>query len=64
MQFLTQNEISQLQNFLITKTLLKTADVDFRSNLLNSCNLGKFLSQLPLDKPTLQFVVGLCQKLS
>ena len=64
MQFLTQNEIIQLQKILTTKTLLKTADVDFRSALLINCGLGNFLSLLPLEKPTLQFVVVLCQKLS
>ncbi len=64
MQFLTQNEIIQLQKILTTKTLLKTADVDFRSALLINCGLGNFLSLLPLEKPTLQFVIVLCQKLS
>lgn len=64
MQFLTQNEISQLINFLTNKTFLTTFGVEGRSALLISCGLGNFLSQLPLDKPTLQFVVSLCQKLS
>jgi DNA polymerase III delta prime subunit len=64
MQFLTKDEIIQLQQLLTTKTLLKTADVDFRSALLINCGLGNFLSLLPLDKPTLQFVVVLCHKLS
>lgn len=64
MQFLIQNEIIQLQKILTTKTVLKTADVDFRSALLINSGLGNFLSLLPLDKPTFQFVVVLCEKLS
>ncbi|MGK7871793.1 MAG: hypothetical protein AB4426_00220 [Xenococcaceae cyanobacterium] len=64
MQFLTYPESSQLQKILINNTVLQTADVDFRSALLTNCGLGKYCSLMPLDKPPLQFVIILCQKLS
>ena len=64
MQFLTYPEINELQKLLINNTLLQAADVDFRSALLTNCGLGKYCKLIPLDKPTLQFVIILCQKLS
>lgn len=64
MRFLTYSESSRLQKLLINNTLLQTVDVDFRSALLKTCGLEKYCSLIPLDKPSLQFVIILCQKLS
>lgn len=64
MQFLTYPESCDLQKILINNTLLQTADEDFRGALLTNCGLGKYCKLIPLDKPPLQFVIILCQKLS
>jgi len=64
MKFLTTLELVQLQQILINNTLLQTADVEFRSALLTNCGLGKYCGLVSLDKPSLQFVINLCAKLS
>lgn len=64
MNFLTYPEINQLHKILINNTVLQTSDVDFRNALLTNCGLEKHCSLISLDKPPLQFVIILCQKLS
>lgn len=64
MKFITTQELVQLQQILINNTLLQTADVEFRSALLTNCGLGKYCSLVSLDKPSIQFVISLCAKLS
>lgn len=64
MRFLCYPEINKLQQILINKTQLHTADADLRRALLTSCGLGKYSSLLPLDKNSFQFVISLCAKLS
>lgn len=64
MKFLNYQENIQLQKILISKTILQTADVEFRSALFTNCGLGKYCSLISLDKPSYKLVPILCQKLS
>jgi WD40 repeat protein len=64
MNFITSQELVQLQKILINNTLLQASDIDFRSDLLKNCGLGKYCGLVSLDKPSLQFVISLCAKLS
>lgn len=64
MQFITPPERVQLQKILSNNTLLKTSDIDFRSALLTSCDLGTYCSRISLDKPVLVFVIILVKELS
>lgn len=63
-QFLTYPESCELQKLLINNTVLRTSDANFLGALLTNCGLGDFCSLIPLDKPPLQFVIILYQKLS
>jgi hypothetical protein len=64
MQFITPPERGQLQKILSNNTLLKTSDIDLRSALLTSCDLGTYCSRISLDKPVLVFVIILVKELS
>lgn len=64
MQFITTPERVQLQRILSNNTLLKTSDIDLRSALLTSCDLGTCCSKISLDKPVLVFVIILVKELS
>ncbi len=64
MQFLTYQEIIQVQKILINNTVLRTSDADFLSALLTNCGLEKYCSLIPLGKPSLRFVPILYRELS
>ena len=64
MEFITSNEVAQLQQILINNTQLQSSDADLRSALLINCGLGKYCGLVQLDKSSFQFVVSLCAKLS
>ncbi|MFP5271212.1 CHASE2 domain-containing protein [Coleofasciculus sp.] len=64
MEFLNSQKQDQLYQILTNRTLLRTADADLRSAVLNNCGLGKYSALLPLDATSFQFVVSLCAKLS
>jgi hypothetical protein len=64
MQFITSQEVAQLQQILIHNTHIQSSDADLRSALLTNCGLGKYCGLVQLDKSLFQFVVSLCAKLS
>jgi len=64
MPLLTHTESAQLQQILMNRTLLKTADAETFNNLLVNCGLSEIGGTIPSQTSAVNRVINLVSKLS
>ena len=64
MNFLKNQDFTDLQKILIENSYLRSSDSNSRRDLLEICGLGELCGLVKLEDPLIYFVPSLCNKLS